>query len=186
MVELYLHSQIRSHGVVLNTLYTGSNLPLPQDCDHEIYFVLALHFIAREKMLFESIISRCSCHIYLTTIVTSGRRKYGYIIYQFSGQSVDLSINVNWLKYNIHIPPRGLPFYHGEKVYASQWRGQLCWRDRKFLVRSPTRDRSKGRGQTKCSPWSSRFWVRRGANDCTPRKIYCYETMEEAKTHTGL
>jgi hypothetical protein len=31
-------------------------------------------------------------------------------------------------------------------------------------------DRSKGRGQTKCSPWSSRLEVGRGANNPTPEK----------------
>jgi hypothetical protein len=30
-------------------------------------------------------------------------------------------------------------------------------------------DSSKGRGQTKYSPWSSRFGVGRGANDLTPK-----------------
>jgi hypothetical protein len=43
---------------------------------------------------------------------------------------------------------------------------------------------AKGRGQTKCGPWSSRLGVERGANDSTSEKIYYYETMEEAKTHT--
>jgi hypothetical protein len=47
-------------------------------------------------------------------------------------------------------------------------------------------DMSKGRCQMKCSPWSSRFGVGRGANDLTPEIIYCYEIMEEAKTHKGL
>jgi hypothetical protein len=30
---------------------------------------------------------------------------------------------------------------------------------------------SKDRGKTKCSLWSSKFWVRRGANDLTPEKF---------------
>jgi hypothetical protein len=32
-------------------------------------------------------------------------------------------------------------------------------------------DRSKGRGQKKCSPWSSRLGVGRGAHDPTPEKF---------------
>jgi hypothetical protein len=36
--------------------------------------------------------------------------------------------------------------------------GELCWRKRKHLVGPPMPDRSKGRGQMKCSPWSSRLW----------------------------
>jgi hypothetical protein len=32
-------------------------------------------------------------------------------------------------------------------------------------------ERSKGRGQTKCSPWSSRLRVGRGANDPTSEKF---------------
>jgi hypothetical protein len=32
-------------------------------------------------------------------------------------------------------------------------------------------DRSKGRGQIICSPWSSKFGVERGANDSTPEKF---------------
>jgi hypothetical protein len=31
-------------------------------------------------------------------------------------------------------------------------------------------DRSKGRGEMKCSSWSSRLWVGRGANDPNPEK----------------
>jgi hypothetical protein len=38
-------------------------------------------------------------------------------------------------------------------------------------------DKLKGKGETKCSTSSSMLGVGRGAN------IYCYETMEEAKTH---
>jgi hypothetical protein len=44
----------------------------------------------------------------------------------------------------------------------------------------PVADRSKGRGQTKCSPWSSRFGVRSGAKD--PGKIYYCETMQGSST----
>jgi hypothetical protein len=69
-------------------------------------------------------------------------------------------------------------------------------------------DRPKGKGQTKCSPWSSRLEVGHRANNttlekCTVMKLpeskisdnpWCTEdgkqTMEEvmaeAKTHTGL
>jgi hypothetical protein len=32
-------------------------------------------------------------------------------------------------------------------------------------------DRSKGRGQMKCGPWSSKLKFRRGANDPTPEKF---------------
>jgi hypothetical protein len=68
-------------------------------------------------------------------------------------------------------PPRGLPLYHGDEVCASQWPGELCWRDRKFLVGPPMTNKSKSRGQTKCSPWPSRLVVGRGSNDPTPGKF---------------
>jgi hypothetical protein len=64
------------------------------------------------------------------------------------------------IKYSLAIknsPPRGLQPYHGEEVFAPQWPGELCWRERKLLVGPPMLDRPKGRGQTKCSPWSSRL-----------------------------
>jgi hypothetical protein len=38
-----------------------------------------------------------------------------------------------------------------------QWFGELCWRERKLLIEPSMPDRSKDRGQTKCSPWSSRL-----------------------------
>jgi hypothetical protein len=56
--------------------------------------------------------------------------------------------------------------------------GELCWRECKLLAEPPMPDRSKGRGQTKCSPWSSRLGVRCGANNPTPGKINCYKTSE--------
>jgi hypothetical protein len=37
-------------------------------------------------------------------------------------------------------------------------------------------DRSKGMGQKKHSPWSSRLGVVRGANNPTLEEIYCYGT----------
>jgi hypothetical protein len=64
--------------------------------------------------------------------------------------------------------------------------GELCWRERKLLIDPPMQNRSNGRGHTKCSRCSSRFGVGHGANDPTPGKVYCYETMEEAKAYTGL
>jgi hypothetical protein len=68
-----------------------------------------------------------------------------------------------------HVPP-----YRGEEGCASQ-----CWRERKLLLGPPMPDKSKGKGQTKCSPSSSMLRVGRGSN------IYCYESME-AKTHRRL
>jgi hypothetical protein len=47
-------------------------------------------------------------------------------------------------------------------------------------------DRLKGSSQTKCNPWSSRLGVGLEANDSTPEENYCFEAMEEAKTHRGL
>jgi hypothetical protein len=54
-------------------------------------------------------------------------------------------------------------------------------------------DRSKGEGQAKCSPWSSRLEVGRGSDNATPENLLlgnlqslCSNTMEEVKTHTGL
>jgi hypothetical protein len=66
------------------------------------------------------------------------------------------------------MPPRGLSPYCGE-VCMPQWLGELCWRERKLLVAPPMPDRSKG--QTKCSPWSSRLGVGRGTNDHTSGKF---------------
>jgi hypothetical protein len=40
----------------------------------------------------------------------------------------------------------------------------------KFFVGPPMPDKSKGRGQMKCSPWSSRLGIGRGANESTPEK----------------
>jgi hypothetical protein len=69
------------------------------------------------------------------------------------------------------LPPRGLLPYCGEQICASQWPGELCWRERKLLVGPPMQDRSKGMGQTNCSPWSSRLGDGHGANDSTPDKF---------------
>jgi hypothetical protein len=55
------------------------------------------------------------------------------------------------------MPPRGLPPYREEEVCAPQWPEDLCWRERKLLVEPPVSDRSKGKVQMKCSPWSSRL-----------------------------
>jgi hypothetical protein len=57
------------------------------------------------------------------------------------------------------IPPWGLPPSPGEEVHVLQWPGELCWRERKLLTAPPMPDTSKDRGQTKCSPWSSRLGV---------------------------
>jgi hypothetical protein len=48
-------------------------------------------------------------------------------------------------------------------------------------------DRSNGRGQAKCSPWSFALWVRLGANRPTPEKSTVTkptEPMGEAKTQS--
>jgi hypothetical protein len=54
-------------------------------------------------------------------------------------------------------------------------------------------DRLKGRGQTKCGPWFSRFGVGSLANDSTPEKFTVAKPqervfffIEEAKSHKGL
>jgi hypothetical protein len=39
----------------------------------------------------------------------------------------------------------------------------LCWRKRKLLVVLPMPEKSKGKGQLKCSPWTYRLGVGRGA-----------------------
>jgi hypothetical protein len=60
---------------------------------------------------------------------------------------------------------RGLSAYRGEEICALQWAGELCWRERKLLVRPPMLDRSMSRAQAKCSSWSFRLGVWRGANE---------------------
>jgi hypothetical protein len=55
--------------------------------------------------------------------------------------------------------------YHGEEVWAHQWRGELCWWECKLLVRPSMKNRSKDICQMKSSPWSSEFGVRRVVND---------------------
>jgi hypothetical protein len=73
-----------------------------------------------------------------------------------------------------------------------QWPRELCRRERKLRVGPPMPDRSKGRGQAACCPWSSRIGAGRGANNPTPENFTVMKppelevTMEEAKTHTGL
>jgi hypothetical protein len=62
------------------------------------------------------------------------------------------------------------PPYCGKEVCAHQWSEELCWRKHKLLVQPPMPDRSKGRGQMKCSPWSSRLGVGHGTNDPAPEK----------------
>jgi hypothetical protein len=84
---------------------------------------------------------------------------------------------------------QGLPPYSREEVCALQWYGELCWRERKLMVGPPMPDRSKVKVQTKCSTWSSRLWVWRGANDPIPEKFTVSESREptkEVKAHTGL
>jgi hypothetical protein len=66
---------------------------------------------------------------------------------------------------------RGLQPYHREEVYVPQSPGELCWREHKLLVAPPMPDGSKGRGQMKCSPWSSRLGVGCGANDPTLKEF---------------
>jgi hypothetical protein len=46
-------------------------------------------------------------------------------------------------------------------------------------------DRSKGRGQTKCSPWSSRLGVGRGTNNATPEKCTVTKPPEPMEDHGG-
>jgi hypothetical protein len=69
------------------------------------------------------------------------------------------------------LPPPGLTHYREEEVRAPQWPRELCWRERKFLLRPSMPGRSQGRGQTKCSPWSSSMRVGRGANNPTPKNL---------------
>jgi hypothetical protein len=46
-------------------------------------------------------------------------------------------------------------------------------------------DRSKGRGQTNYSPWSSRLGVGRGANDPTPEKFAVSKPGRRPRTIQG-
>jgi hypothetical protein len=62
-----------------------------------------------------------------------------------------------------------LPPYRGEEVCMPQWPGELCWRKRKLQVGPTKPDGSKGRGQNKWSPWSSRLGVQVGLRT-PPRK----------------
>jgi hypothetical protein len=86
------------------------------------------------------------------------------------------------------LPTRGLPPYR-----APQWPGELCWPECTLLVKAPVSGRSKGTGQTRCTPWSSRLGVGRGTNNPTLEKYTVTklpEPMEEdqrgGQTHTGL
>jgi hypothetical protein len=72
---------------------------------------------------------------------------------------------------NFLVSPCGLLPYRWEEVFASQWPGELCWRERKLLVGPLMPDRSKDRGQMKRSPWSSRLGYGCGANDPTTKKL---------------
>jgi hypothetical protein len=47
-------------------------------------------------------------------------------------------------------------------------------------------DGSKGRGQAKCNPWSSRLGVGRGANNTTQQKSIVTNPLEEARNHIEL
>jgi hypothetical protein len=59
------------------------------------------------------------------------------------------------------------------------WSGDLCWRKHKLLVGPPMPDRSKGRGQTKCSLWSFGVGVRCGANEPSTEKCTVAKPPEE-------
>jgi hypothetical protein len=61
-------------------------------------------------------------------------------------------------------------------------RHKLYWRERKLLVKPPMPDRSKRRGQTKCSLWSSGLGVGCLANDSTPEK---FTVTKPAETNEG-
>jgi hypothetical protein len=84
--------------------------------------------------------------------------------------------------YKKHSPRRGLPPYRVDEVCPPQCLGELCWRESKLLVEPPMPDRSKGRSQTKCSPWFSRFGAGRGTDRPTPQKI---TVMKPPETYGG-
>jgi hypothetical protein len=73
-------------------------------------------------------------------------------------------------EYTASLPPRELTPIRGE-VCAPRWHRELCRRERKLLVISPMSGRSKGRGQTKCSPWSFRLGVGREVNNLIPKDL---------------
>jgi hypothetical protein len=54
-------------------------------------------------------------------------------------------------------PPWGLLPYRGEEVCGPQWPRQLWSQKHRLLIGPPMPDRSKSRGQMKCSPWSFRL-----------------------------
>jgi hypothetical protein len=58
-------------------------------------------------------------------------------------------------------------------------------RERKLLVQPPTLYRSKGRGQTKCSPGSSRLRAGRGANDPTAENTTVTKPWRRPKPTQG-
>jgi hypothetical protein len=90
-------------------------------------------------------------------------------------------------------PPRGLPPYRGEDVWAPQWPGELCWWERKLLVGSLMPHRSKGKAHKKSSPWSSGFGIGHVITPPPQRNLplqnlqsLWWRTMERARTLTGL
>jgi hypothetical protein len=50
--------------------------------------------------------------------------------------------------------------------------------EHKLLAGSLMPDSSKGRGQMKCSPWSSRLRVGHGTNNPNPKNVLLIETSE--------
>jgi hypothetical protein len=54
-----------------------------------------------------------------------------------------------------------------------------------LLVEPPMPYRSKGKGQTKCSPWSSRLGVGREAKHPTPEKSTVAKSPEPMEEHHG-
>lgn len=72
---------------------------------------------------------------------------------------------------NTKDPSWGPAPYRGEEVCAPKWHQEICRRERKLLVEPPKPSRSEGKSQTKCSPWSLRWEIWRGANDPTPEKF---------------
>jgi hypothetical protein len=72
-----------------------------------------------------------------------------------------------------------------ERSCASPSHGEVCRRERKLLLGLHIPDSSKGKGQTKCSLWSSRLGVGRWAYYPTPEKLTVTKPRRRPRSTQG-